>query len=135
IVAESPGFVALCPFASRFPYETWILPRGHASQYEQAAAGELAELAPLLHRVLSRIEGAIGSAAYNYLLHNGPFDTTGQSHYHWHIEILPRLTTPAGFEWGAGLHINPVSPEHAASVLRGVAADGPAVADFAGQET
>jgi UDPglucose--hexose-1-phosphate uridylyltransferase len=118
VVAESPRFVAVCPFAGRFPYETWLLPRAHQSRFDESSDLELAELSALTHDLIGRIERALGRVAYNYLIHTEPFDTCRLDHYHWHIEILPRVTRTAGFEWGAGCYINPVPPEEAAAVLR-----------------
>lgn len=118
VVAETPGFVAVCPFASRFAYETWVLPRVHQSRFEESSDAESAELSALVRDLIGRIERALGRCAYNYLIHTEPFDTSPLDHYHWHIEILPRITRTAGFEWGAGCYINPVPPEEAAAVLR-----------------
>ena len=118
IVAESPQFVAFCPFASQFPYETWILPRQHSSRFESTEPGQLAEFAALLKGIVGRVESLRSDPAFNYLIHTAPFDTPPLSHYHWHLEISPRLTKTAGFEWGAGDYINTVAPEQAARKLR-----------------
>lgn len=120
IVLDTPGCVAFCPFASRFPFETWILPKPHASHYETIHKGGVEELARVLHRVMEKIEAALDRPAYNYIIHTAPFDTQELGHYHWHIEIIPRLTRTAGFEWGSGFYINPVPPEDAAAFLRQV---------------
>jgi UDPglucose--hexose-1-phosphate uridylyltransferase len=118
IVATTANFVALCPYASRFPYETWILPRRAEPSYEAADPGEFGELARLMQDVIGRIERTAGGAPYNCVLHTQPFDTSADDHYHWHIEIIPRLTKVAGFEWGTGCFINPFHPETAAEHLR-----------------
>jgi UDPglucose--hexose-1-phosphate uridylyltransferase len=118
VVCESPAFVALCPFASRLPYETWILPKRHASHFEQIAVEDLADLASLTRGTIAKIERLSQPPAYNLIFHSSPFDSLSIEHYHWHIEIIPRLTIPAGFEWGSGWTVNPVSPETAAGVLR-----------------
>lgn len=118
IVLDSPGFVAFCPFAARFPFETWIVPTQHASHYETLSRGGAEELARVLKRVLEKIEAALDRPAYNYIIHTAPFDTQALDHYHWHIEIIPRVTKTAGFEWGTGFYINPVSPEQAAGVMQ-----------------
>jgi UDPglucose--hexose-1-phosphate uridylyltransferase len=120
IVAQSPRFVAFCPFASRFPYETWVLPRQHASHFDATGDDELAELSRLVRQVVRRIEAALQRPAYNYVIHSSPFDTSAADHYHWHIEIFPRITRTAGFEWGGGCFINPTPPEEAAATLRNV---------------
>lgn len=118
IVLDLPGFVAFCPFAARFPFETWIVPTAHASHYETLSRASAAELARVLKRVLEKIEVALDRPAYNYIIHTAPFDTQAFDHYHWHIEIIPRVTKTAGFEWGTGFYINPVPPEEAAAFMR-----------------
>jgi UDPglucose--hexose-1-phosphate uridylyltransferase len=118
LTAQSEHFLAFCPFASRFAYEMWVVPRQHAPIFEETAAELLPELAQLLRAVLVKLEATVKSSAYNYIIHTAPFDTAGTNHYHWHIEILPRLSTLAGFELGTGCFINTVSPEHAAAALR-----------------
>lgn len=118
IVVDSPGFVAFCPFAARFPFETWIVPTAHASHYETLSRAQSEELARVVLRVLEKIESALDRPAYNYIIHTAPFDTFALDHYHWHIEIIPRMTKTAGFEWGTGFYINPVPPEEAATFLR-----------------
>ncbi len=134
IVFDSPGFVAFCPFASRFPFETWILPKPHASHYENIQKNGIEDLAGVLRQVIGRIETALDRPAYNYIIHTGPFDTPELAHYHWHIEIIPRLTKMAGFEWGTGFYINPVPPEEAASFLREVEARPPQRQNIATRE-
>ena len=118
VVAQSANFVAICPYASRFPYETWLAPRHHQPRFEAATDGELAEIALLARDVIGRLERAAGITAYNAFLHTLPFRAPQGEHYHWHIEILPRLTKVAGFEWSTGCFINPFSPESAAALLR-----------------
>jgi UDPglucose--hexose-1-phosphate uridylyltransferase len=118
ILVDSPLFVAFCPFAARFPFETWIVPKAHASHYETLSLEQSEELARLVQRVLVKIETGLNRPAYNYIIHTAPFDTFALDHYHWHIEIIPRVTTMAGFELGTGFYINPVPPEEAAAFMR-----------------
>lgn len=118
IVIETPEFVAFCPFASQFPFEVWVVPRRHQSNFENEETGKLGGLASLTREIVLRIERTLGRPAFNYLIHTAPFDTPGLEHYHWHLEFSPRLVKTAGFEWGAGDYINTVSPEDAARVLR-----------------
>ncbi len=117
-VAETDRFIAVCPYASRMPYEMWVLPRVHAGHFEGQENDALAELAIFLREMIRKLEFLHGQLAYNFFIHTTPFDTASPRHYHWHIEVLPRLTTTAGFEWGAGYYINPVPPEQAAVILR-----------------
>ena len=118
IVLETPGFVALTPFASRFPYETWVVPKIHAGHYEEIRDDQLDDLAEVMGQLIGKLESMFHQPAYNYIIHTTPFDTKKPGHYHWHIEVMPSLTKIAGFEWGTGFHINPVPPEQAASMLR-----------------
>jgi UDPglucose--hexose-1-phosphate uridylyltransferase len=111
---------AICPYASRFPFETWILPRAHASHFESCSDEDVEEMAFVLKRVLRKLEVALHDPAYNFVIHTAPFHEPYQEHYHWHLEIIPRVVQIAGFEWGTGFHINPVAPEEAASFLRQV---------------
>lgn len=123
IVLDTPHFVVFCPFASRFPFETWILPKQHSSHYENIPRQGIEELGTVLKTVLRKLELALDDPPYNYVLHTAPFDMGELPHYLWHIEIFPRLTRVAGFEWGSGFYINPVMPEDAAAFLRDIDLD------------
>jgi UDPglucose--hexose-1-phosphate uridylyltransferase len=123
VVSATETFMALCPYASRFPYEVWLLPRRHSHRFEDADDRLLAEAARVLRGVLRGIEkllaaSGLASVGYNYVLHSAPFDMPASEHYHWHIEVLPRAVKQAGYEWSTGVHINPVAPEDAAATLR-----------------
>jgi UDPglucose--hexose-1-phosphate uridylyltransferase len=120
VVRESEHFVAFVPFAARFPFETWILPKHHRSHFEDTPRHELDQLAEILRETLSKLERALDRPAYNYLIHTAPLDRPPMESYHWHLEVIPRLTRVAGFEWGTDFYINPVSPESAAEYLRSV---------------
>ncbi len=128
IVFETENYIIWSPFAASFPFETWILPRNHLHDYSLLNDGELSELAYVLRLNLFSIKNLLKDPPYNFVIHTSPsrFERPGHPEhwdsivydYHWHIEIIPRLTTIAGFEWGAGLFINPTSPEAAADYLR-----------------
>jgi UDPglucose--hexose-1-phosphate uridylyltransferase len=118
VVLETEQFVVFCPFASRFPFETWILPKQHHSHYENVPRGAIEELGTVMKRTLRMLEHALDDPPYNYVLHTAPFDSQSLPHYRWHIEIFPRINRVAGFEWGSGFYINPVRPEEAAAFLR-----------------
>lgn len=118
IILENADVVALAPYAPRFPFETWIVPRRHGARYEEAAQHELESLARLLKGVLLRVNRALESPSYNLIVHSAPFSEDASESYHWHVELMPKLTRVAGFEWGTGFYINPTSPEEAARVLR-----------------
>jgi UDPglucose--hexose-1-phosphate uridylyltransferase len=123
IVVDSPSFISFAPFASRFPFELWIVPKNHNSHYENIQKNELDELGTVLKTILMKLEIALDKPSYNYIIHTSPFDTQSLPHYHWHVEIIPRMTRVAGFEWGTGFYINAVPPEQAASYLRDVEVD------------
>jgi UDPglucose--hexose-1-phosphate uridylyltransferase len=118
IVSYNNSFVALAPFASRFPFEVWILPRRHMHHFENVPAQSLGELASLFQQVMQRLEGLLNDPDYNFILHNAPVGDEAREYYHWHLEIFPKLTNVAGFEWGSGFYINPTPPELAAQLLR-----------------
>lgn len=118
ILGENEDFVSLCPFASRFPYEIHILPRRHHSNFERITEREIKNLAAILKNCLNSLDRTIPHAPYNYLVHSSPYARADLDYYHWHLEIIPRLTRVAGFEWGTGFYINPVLPEEAARSLR-----------------
>jgi UDPglucose--hexose-1-phosphate uridylyltransferase len=116
IVTYNEEFVALAPFASRTPFETWILPRRHGSAYAGVAANTLPLLADIVQAVTRALNAALDSPPYNMAFHTAP--RNDQADFHWHIEVLPRLTTQAGFDWGAGFFVNPTPPEDAVRFLR-----------------
>jgi UDPglucose--hexose-1-phosphate uridylyltransferase len=120
IVAETPLFIALEPFAPRFPFETWVLPKRHLSSYPASTAEDFRDLAGLLQDTLRRLDRALSNPPYNFVLHTSPFRDETNDYYHWHIEIMPKLTNIAGFEWGSGFYINPTPPEEAAAFLRDI---------------
>ena len=123
VIARSEHFVAIAPFAARFPFEMWILPRRHISHFEDTPSEELSDLGALLHEALVRLDASLDRPPYNYLLHTTPFTVAAVEHYHWHLEVIPRVTRVAGFEWGTGFYINPVAPETAAGYMRNVVLD------------
>jgi len=118
LIAENADIVAVAPYAPRFPFETWMLPRRHEAHFENAPRHEYASLARLLGDILRRINRTLGSPPYNLLIHTAPIAEQADDYYHWHVEIIPKLTKVAGFEWATGFYLNPTSPEEAAQVLR-----------------
>ncbi len=118
LVCENAGFVSFEFFASRFPFETWVLPREHHSAYEEMPPGSYRELAMCLKDTLVRLKRALNAPPYNLIFHTAPLNEPRLEHFHWHIEILPKLTKVAGFEWGSGFYINPTPPEEAAAYLK-----------------
>jgi UDPglucose--hexose-1-phosphate uridylyltransferase len=118
IIVSNSEFTAFCPFASSFPFEVWIIPRRHLPSFGGISGRERKALAKVLKFILERIYKILDNPPYNYIIHTAPCDGKDYRSYHWHIEIIPRLTRIAGFEWGTGFYINPLPPEDAARFLR-----------------
>ncbi|KAF2955214.1 galactose-1-phosphate uridylyltransferase [Marinitoga sp. 38H-ov] len=118
IVEENDTFLSLEPFAPRFPYETWIIQKKHNSNFGSINSKDVKDFSSILKNTLLRLNVLLGDIPYNYMIHTSPFDILNNSYYHWHLEIIPRLTNAAGFEWGSGFFINSVSPEVAARNLK-----------------
>ncbi len=120
LINENNTFIAMCPFAPRFPFETWILPRTHLSNFEDTKDTSINDLAQILKDVLLRLKKALNSPPYNFIIHTAPITLKGIEFYHYHIEIMPVLTRIAGFEWGTGFYINPTPPEESATYLKNI---------------
>jgi UDPglucose--hexose-1-phosphate uridylyltransferase len=125
LIKETEKYVAISPFAARFPFETWILPKYHNAHYEETGDNDILNLAGIMKEILFRIKKKLNNPPYNFIIHTAPpkgFSIREcpdlDKKYHWHIEIIPRLTKIAGFEWGTGFYINTTSPEEAAKILR-----------------
>lgn len=118
VVMETQSFVALAPFAPRFPFETWILPKRHISCFSCSTNDDYRDLAFVLQDTLRRLDKALSNPPYNYVIHTSPFKEEINEYYHWHIELMPKLMNVAGFERGSGFYINPTPPEEAAQFLR-----------------
>ena len=118
IILENAEIVALAPYAARFPFETWLLPRSHAARFEEAPREVYESLARMLKSILERMNRALETPSYNLFIHNLPFSEPSRDFYHWHVELVPKVARTAGFESGTGFYINPTSPEEAAQVLR-----------------
>ncbi len=121
VVAETANFVAVTAFAGRFAYETWVLPKQHGSRYEAISNEQAGELAGLMKRLVQAMDSVLAEPAYNWYLHTAPLRSAELPYYHWHFEIIPRTSRPAGFEWGTGCFVNAVAPEQGAFELRNAA--------------
>jgi len=119
IIGESESFVAFAPYASVVPYNIIILPKKHQSCFIQAGNETLKGLAHMLKECLKKLYDVLKDPDYNYVIDSAPVHKSGEKHYHWHLEILPRLTTRAGFEIGSGMYINTILPEDCARILKG----------------
>lgn len=117
VVYQNKGYIALSPYASRSPFETWILPKKHEPDF-YPPRDSFSDLADILQMILKKLDRILDVPPYNFVIHTSILYDEGHEFYHWHLEILPKLTHIAGFEWGSGFYINPTPPEEAARFMR-----------------
>lgn len=118
VVCQNDLFITIAPFAPRTPFEMWVLPKEHASGFCSLDDQKLTSLSQLFTETLRRLNRCIPNVPYNFVLHTQPLRSGEINYFHWHFEIVPKLTSIAGFEWGSGFYINPLPPEEAAQYLR-----------------
>jgi UDPglucose--hexose-1-phosphate uridylyltransferase len=118
LIVETDHLIAIAPYAPRFPFETWVVPKKHHSHFEEADIGTIQSLGSVMRSLMRKMEKVLEHPSYNIMVHSAPVQEPPIHHYHWHIEIIPKLTRVAGFEWGTGFYINPTPPEEAARYLR-----------------
>lgn len=119
VIAESKHAIAFAPFVSRNSFEIKIFPKAHRPFFENTQDAELQDIAQLLQRVLKKVEKNLYDADYNFYIHTAPVDGKERNKfYHWHIEVIPRWSVPAGFEYATGIFINVVDPDVAAKILK-----------------
>lgn len=125
VIFETSGFIAFSPFAPRFPFEFWILPKRHTCAFQDIRDDEMEDLGLILSTMTKKMKKTLNSPAYNYVVHTAPNRIPRRNHwhtlgedFHWHIEVIPRLLRRSGFEWGSGFYILNTSPENAAGYLR-----------------
>jgi UDPglucose--hexose-1-phosphate uridylyltransferase len=116
MIWEDEASVAFAPFASRSPFEVWVVPRRHAADFATATDADIASTAQALRQVLARL-ACLDGPPHNLVLHAAPLRQRVDATYHWHWEVHPRLREIAGLELGTGLPVNPVSPEEAVEEL------------------
>ncbi|MBI3031234.1 MAG: galactose-1-phosphate uridylyltransferase [Candidatus Rokubacteria bacterium] len=121
VLFETEGFGVFHPFASRLPFETWIMPKRHTPSFGDVRDDELLELAEVLRTTFRLLGSGLGPFPYNYVIHSAPAGEEDRRFYLWHLEILPRLTMIAGFEMGSRIFINTAAPEATAAFLRSLA--------------
>jgi UDPglucose--hexose-1-phosphate uridylyltransferase len=117
LVWQDDDSVAIAPFASRSPFEVWIVPRRHDADFGRASDAAVAATGEALRQVLGSLAVTLDNPPYNLVLHTSPLREEVDATYHWHWEIHPRLREIAGLELGTGLPVNPVSPEDAVEEL------------------
>lgn len=124
VVYETEHFVVLSAYASRKPFETWILPKKHHARFDDLSADQVQHLSAVLKHILGRLYTKLNDPPLNFYIHTMPqvrqeHTMHEESSYHWHLTIFPRLTIWAGFEYATGIPINPVPPEQTAEFLKG----------------
>jgi UDPglucose--hexose-1-phosphate uridylyltransferase len=127
IILETKYFVAFCPYAAQFPFESWIIPKRHCCAFHEITNDEVVDMGLILMSVLKKLRKVFNEPPFNYFIHTAPnmvprgnhWHTLGED-FHWHLEIIPRMLRTSGFEWGSGFYILSTSPENAAKYLREV---------------
>lgn len=125
VIAQSGHFIAFCPYASKFPFEFWVMPLRHNCSFKEITADEARDLSVLMASLLRKMRTVLREPSYNYVIHTAPnmiprknlWHTLGDD-FHWHIEVVPRLIRASGFEWGSGFYVIATSPEDAAKYIR-----------------
>ena len=121
VVLETIHFLVFSPFASRFPFETWIVPKTHSSDFHHIEKEEMEDLSVVIQSLFLRYYKLLSDPPYSITFHTSPIQSRfHRSEYHWHIEIRLRIGLREGFEWGTGFFVNPTPPEDAAAYLREV---------------
>jgi UDPglucose--hexose-1-phosphate uridylyltransferase len=118
IVVDTKHFIVLHPFASHYPFETWIMPKAHKPSFGYISEEEIRDFARILKGVLKGLHLGLGNPDYNFIIHTAPVDDEHKPYYLWHMQIIPRLTQAAGFELGSGIYINTALPEETADFMR-----------------
>jgi UDPglucose--hexose-1-phosphate uridylyltransferase len=118
IVDECGGFIAFEPWAAGSPFETWIAPSFHQGSFGALADEEVDDLACIVIRTLTALRRAAGDPDFNLVMYSAPTDGHTAQVFHWHLKLIPKLSTPAGFEIGSAMSINTVAPEDSAAALR-----------------
>lgn len=118
VIAENDNFVAIEFYASRFPFETWILPKNHQSQFEETTKKNMLLFSEIVFKSLAMLNKTLDNPPLNFYIHTLPVIHKDSASYHWHMEILPRLSTFGGFELGSEIIINVMPPEEAAHYLK-----------------
>lgn len=118
VVLENDDFIVFCPYASRFPFEMWLMPKEHQLHFPESSDAQLSSMARILRESLLRMKRALHDPPYNFIIHSSPLDGEDRPGYHWHMEIMPRLSRVAGFEWGTGFYVVSTPPEVAIKYLK-----------------
>ncbi len=119
VVGETAHAIAIAPYAAKHPFEVNVLPKRHWASFRETPAETVGSVARLLQDVLRRMKKYLNDPDLNFFIHDTPLDGRAYPHHHWHIEIVPRVSIDAGFEFSTGIEINIVDPDEAAAHLSG----------------
>lgn len=126
LIMETDHFISYAPYASRTPFEVRIMPKKHQGSFADIGDREISDFAGLLRNTLARIYIGLGNPDYNFIIRSAPVGDETAKYFHWYLLIIPKLTTPAGFEIGTGIYINVTYPEQCAEFLRSIIIEGSA---------
>ena len=118
LVLDDELYTAFHPFASRGPFETWIVPKNLQASFQHVSAESLKNLAHVLRAILHKLYYGLNNPDYNLVIDSAPSGDENNHYYTWHLRIIPRMVETAGFEIGSGIHINPAIPEETAQFMR-----------------
>lgn len=119
VVFENESFIAFSFYAAKNPFEIWILPKTHSSDFSTMTAPQRENLSKISRQVFSRLNNTLNDPPLNFYIHSEPVQTENElPYYHWHMEITPRLSLYGGYELGSGMVIDIITPEQAAEYLR-----------------
>ncbi len=119
VIAENRNAIAITRFASKSPYEVNILPKSHISFFEKSSDAVLRDVVGLIRLVMRQLKAKLNDPDLNLFIHSAPIDGGKYPHHHWHVEIVPKLTTAAGLEFSTEIYANIIDPDEAARVLKG----------------
>jgi UDPglucose--hexose-1-phosphate uridylyltransferase len=124
VVHESEHFIVISAYASRSPFETWILPKRHGARFEDMTEEEIKHLSFVLKVTLGQLYTKLSDPPLNFYIHNMPSKHSvhtahEEKSFHWHLTIFPRITIWAGFEYATGIPVNPIAPEVSTKFLKG----------------
>ena len=121
VILETVHFLVFSPFASRYPFESWIIPKRHSPDFHSINDEEREDLSVAIRSLFVRFYKLLSDPPYSFVFHTSPIQSQfHRSEYHWHIETRLRIGLREGFEWGTGFFVNPTPPEDAAAYLREV---------------
>ncbi len=124
MVLENESFSSFLPYAGMTPFLLWICPKRHASSFDDISDKEIVDLASILRKTLKKLYYGLSNPDFNFVIRSCPTKDKGGEYLHWYLNIIPRLTQPAGFELGSGMFINSSLPEESAEFLRNVNCPG-----------